>query len=547
MHYNSTTMKESQAATSAQDFQGSLDLGCQVFSTRRIHSGLASAALVEASLARAEATLAESGALVAYTGVCTGRSPKDRYIVAEPRSKDSICWGPINRPMEPGIFDRLLSKVQAYLRERELFIFDGGACADPRHRLKIRVIAEKAWHSLFAQCLFLRTGPGASEPHTPSDLGTLTILHAADLHASPATDGTRSEVFIALNLDRRLVLIGGTHYAGEIKKAVFSVLNYLLPQRGVFPMHCSANIGQDGSTALFFGLSGTGKTSLSADPHRRLIGDDEHGWSEEGVFNLEGGCYAKTIRLSREDEPQIWKAIRFGSVLENVVLHPRTRIPDYDDERITENTRAAYPVHFIDNCELSGRGGHPASILFLTCDAFGVLPPVSKLTPDQAMYHFLSGYTAKVAGTEAGVTEPEATFSTCFAAPFLPLHPTRYVELLQQRLQRYRVPVWLVNTGWSGGPYGVGRRIELRLTRAMVHAILDGRLAEAAFAPDPIFGMLVPRECPGVPAAVLQPRNTWKNPRAYEESARKLAGLFRENFQQYTPHVSEAVRQAGPG
>jgi phosphoenolpyruvate carboxykinase (ATP) len=444
--------------------------------------------------------------------------------------------------MEPAAFERLLDRVRAYLQGRDLFVTDNWACADPRYRLNIRVIAEKAWHALFAQCLLLRPTLDERAGFQPQ----LTILHASGMHAEPALDGTRSEAFIVLNLHRGLVLVGGTHYAGEIKKAVFAVLNYQLPRKGVFPMHCSANIGPKGDTALFFGLSGTGKTTLSADPERRLIGDDEHGWSDEGVFNFEGGCYAKTINLSREGEPQIWNAIRFGCVLENVVLDPQTRQPDYADARFTENTRAAYPVDFIDNCELSGRGGHPSNVVFLTCDAFGVMPPVSRLTSEQALYHFLSGYTAKVAGTEAGVAEPGATFSTCFAAPFLPLHPTRYAEMLAERLRKHRCDGWLINTGWTGGPYGEGRRIELRYTRAMVRAALNGALAKVPSTPDPRFGVLVPHDCPNVPRELLQPRNTWKTPADYDTRARRLAALFRDNFKNYADRVPEAVRQSGP-
>jgi phosphoenolpyruvate carboxykinase (ATP) len=374
----------------------------------------------------------------------------------------------------------------------------------------------------------------------------LTILCASDMQADPALDATRGETFIVLHLGRGIVLIGGTGYAGEIKKAVFSVVNYLLSRHGVFPMHCSANVGPGDRTALFFGLSGTGKTTLSADPGRRLIGDDEHGWSDAGIFNIESGCYAKTIKLSREGEPQIWNAIRFGCVLENVVIDPLTRRPDYDDDRFTENTRAAYPLENIDHVEPTSRGGHPRTILFLTCDAFGVLPPLVRLTPEQAMYHFLSGYTAKVAGTEAGVIDPEATFSTCFAAPFLPLHPARYAELLHRRLREHDSEVWLVNTGWSSGPYGVGQRMPLAHTRALVHAALEGSLTGTEFAPDPIFGFLVPSVCPGVPSRLLRPRDTWSDPTAYDAQARQLAALFHTNFEAYAPQVSDAVRQAGP-
>ncbi len=507
-----------------------------------IHYQLPPAAWVELALARDEGVLADNGAFVASTGAHTGRSPRDRYLVAEPLSQADIAWGPTNRPMEPIVFDRLLHRVLAYLQGRDLFVCDASACADPDHALPVRLIADRAWHALFAQSL-LRRAPGTD---AASEAG-LTILCASGMHAEPVLDGTHSDTFIVLHLARGLVLIGGTEYAGEIKKAVFSVLNYLLPLRGVATMHCGANVGTASDTALFFGLSGTGKTTLSADPQRRLIGDDEHGWSDAGIFNIEGGCYAKTIRLSREGEPQIWNAIRFGSVLENVTLDPHTRRPDYDDDHFTENTRAAYPLAHIDGVEPTSRGGPPRTILFLACDAFGVLPPLSRLTPEQALYHFLSGYTAKVAGTEAGVREPEATFSTCFAAPFLPLHPTRYAELLAERIRRHGSQVWLLNTGWIGGPYGRGQRIPLAQTRAMVRAILAGALDDVAFSPEPYFGLLTPAGCPEVPAELLRPHQTCADRDDYERRARQLAELFRANFETYyAPHVAEPVRQAGP-
>ena len=525
--------------TAARDFVGAeVDLAAHgLRHTGKVHAQLSSAALVELAVRRGEGFLTDAGAFAAYTGAITGRSPKDRYLVPETARPDEIWWGPINRPMEPAVFDRLFDRVRAYLQGRDLFVCDASACADPRHALPVRVIADAAWHTLLAQCL-LRPPTGR-----PPEL---TVVAAGGMKADPAVDGTRSEVFVVLNLERRLVLIGGTQYAGEIKKAVFSVLNYLLPFRGVFPMHCSANVGPAGDTALFFGLSGTGKTTLSADPGRRLIGDDEHGWSDEGVFNIEGGCYAKTIRLSREHEPQIWDAIRFGAVLENVVVDPGTRRPDFDDERWTENTRAAYPVDFIAGAEPSGRGGHPRTLLFLACDAFGVLPPLSRLTPEQALYHFLSGYTAKVAGTERGVTDPEATFSTCFAAPFLPLHPTRYAALLHERLRAHGSTVWLVNTGWTGGVHGQGKRMPLPFTRALVRAALDGSLSDVPSIPDPVFGLAVPQACPGVPSELLRPRDAWPDAAAYDAQARRLAGLFRANFQAYAAQATEAVRSAGP-
>jgi phosphoenolpyruvate carboxykinase (ATP) len=508
-----------------------------------VYYQLPPSAWIELALSRGEGILAANGALAAYTGAHTGRAPKDRYIVAEPLSHGDIRWGPINRPMEPAVFEHLLHRVLAYFQGRDLFVCDGNACADPELAMPVRVLADKAWHALFAQSL-LRAG--SPETDDVSSEG-LTILCASGMHASPILDGTHSGTFIVLHLSRGVVLIGGTEYAGEIKKAVFSFLNYVLPLRGVCTMHCAANLGPSGDSALFFGLSGTGKTTLSADPERRLIGDDEHGWSDSGIFNIEGGCYAKTIRLSRDGEPQIWNALRFGSVLENVVVDAHTRQPDYDDDRFTENTRAAYPLSHIDGAEPSGRGAPPRTILFLTCDAFGVLPPLSRLTPEQALYHFLSGYTAKVAGTEKDVREPEATFSTCFAAPFLPLPPARYAELLAGRIRRHGSQVWLVNTGWIGGPFGHGQRIPLAHTRAMVRAILAGALDNVAFTPEPYFGLLTPENCPDVPPELLRPHDSCTDRNAYESRVRHLAELFQANFETYhAPDVAEAVRQAGP-
>jgi phosphoenolpyruvate carboxykinase (ATP) len=508
-----------------------------------IHANLSSAVLLEAAVRRGEGLLADSGALVVTTGKHTGRAPKDRYIVADPGVQEHVDWGAVNRQMAPAVFERLADKTRAYLQNRELFVFDGYACADRAHRLRVRVVTELAWHNLFARCLLIRPPDVELERFAPD----FTILAAAGMRADPALDATNSDIFIVLGFAQRLVLIGGTHYAGEIKKSVFSVLNYLLPQRGVFPMHCAANTGPAGDTALFFGLSGTGKTTLSADPERRLIGDDEHGWADDGVFNFEGGCYAKTIRLSQEGEPQIWNAIHLPAVLENVVLDPTTRRVDFDSDAITENTRAGYPLTHIDNAVPSGRGGHPDHLFFLACDAFGVLPPVSRLTPEQAMYHFLSGYTAKVAGTEAGVTEPEATFSACFGAPFMPLHPTRYAELLREKMQRHGSQVWLVNTGWTAGANAHGgHRIRLAHTRALLRAALSGDLAKVPAAPDPVFGVAVPQECPGVPADLLQPRKTWPSGEDYDRTARHLAARFRKNFEAFAGPVAEEVREAGP-
>jgi phosphoenolpyruvate carboxykinase (ATP) len=494
----------------------------------RVFANGSAAALVEQAVTRREGVLTDLGALSAFTGPRTGRSPKDKFTVRDAMAAGQVDWSS-NRAMDPAVFDRLRDLVRAYLQNRDLFVFDGFACAHRSHRLPIRVVTEKAWHSLFARCLFLRP--------RPEDLTGFrhewTILHACDFHAEPTRDGTRSEAAVVISFEQKLVVACGTHYAGEIKKAAFTVLNYILPQKGVFPMHCSANVGPAGDVALFFGLSGTGKTTLSADPERRLIGDDEHGWSDDGVFNIEGGCYAKTIRLSAEGEPQIYNALRFGCVLENVPVDPVTRKPDFNSERFTENTRAAYPVDFIPNCELSGVGGHPRNVFFLTCDAFGVLPPLAKLTPEQAGEYFLCGYTAKVAGTEAGVTEPTPEFSTCFARPFLPLPPKRYAAMLRERLEKYRVPVWLVNTGWTGGPYGVGKRISLAHTRALLRAALTGGLADVPFAPDPVFGLAVPASCPGVPDRVLQPREAWADKAAYDAQATRLAGMFKDEYRKY--------------
>lgn len=507
-----------------------------------VRANWAPARLVETALSQGEGQLADNGAFVAHTGKYTGRSPKDKFIVAEPGVKDQIGWGAVNQPMSPEAFERFLVKAQVHLQGRSVHLLDGYACSDPRQRVAVRVIAEKAWHALFSGCLLIR--PPAAELATFQP--RLTIFSLPDLQCSPAEDGTRSEVAIVLALDRGIVLVLGTGYAGEIKKSVFTYLNYWMPQKGVFPMHCSANIGADGSSALLFGLSGTGKTTLSADPERRLIGDDEHGWSDDGVFNFEGGCYAKMIRLSKAGEPLIWEAIRFGSVLENVVLDPATRAPTYDDDRLTENTRAAYPIGHISGAEPTQRGGHPRTILFLTCDAFGVLPPLARLTPAQVQYHFLSGYTAKVAGTERGIQEPTATFSTCFASPFLPLPPVRYARMLHDKMTRHQAQVWLVNTGWTGGSYGQGRRFPLPYTRRLVKAALLGELEHVGYDVDPVFGLHVPRHCPDVPAEMMNPRATWKDAAAYDAKAKQLAALFTENFKRYAGDVGEDVSKAGP-
>ncbi|CAN5231181.1 phosphoenolpyruvate carboxykinase (ATP) [soil metagenome] len=519
-----------------------LDLGrTGVIPSEDAFHNLSAPELVEHAIRRSEGILVYSGALRTTTGERTGRSPDAKYTVDDPEVTDRIWWGPVNRKFDPDAFQRMHDKVAAHLSQRPVYVFDGFAGADPGHRLPVRVVNEHAWHNLFAHQIFLRPTAEELDLHEPG----FTILHAPDLLADPDEDGTGDEAFVLVSFARRLILIGGTQYAGEIKKSIFGVMNYLMPHEGVLPMHCSANIGGTGDVALFFGLSGTGKTTLSADPERRLIGDDEHGWSDDGVFNFEGGCYAKCIKLSAEKEPQIWAAIRFGAVVENVVVDEETRRVDWDSDEITENTRAAYPVDFIPGAMIPGIGGHPNTILFLTADAFGVLPPIARLTREQAMYHFVSGYTAKVAGTEKGVTEPKAAFSACFGAPFLPLHPTRYAEMLGERIDAHGSSVYLVNTGWTGGPYGEGHRMELGHTRAMVSAALEGALENASFTPHPVFGVEVPDRCPDVPPEVLDPRNTWGDKDAYDAKAKDLARRFRENFGKFEG-VSKKIAAAGP-
>lgn len=507
-----------------------------------VHAHLPPARWIELAIARKEGTLAASGAFVAVTTPYTGRAAKDKYVVRRPENEISVAFGPVNQPMDPSTFTRLWQRGLTHFQGRAVFVCDGWACADVGHRVGVRVITENAWHAMFTQCLLRRPTAAELADFKPE----LVILHAPTLRLDPARDHTRSEVGVMLDMEDNRVLIAGTAYAGEIKKSVFTYLNYWMPTRNVFPMHCSATVGPAGDTALLFGLSGTGKTTLSADPDRKLIGDDEHGWSERGVFNFEGGCYAKCIKLSKAGEPQIWDAIRFGSILENVVLDELTRAPDFDDATLTENTRAAYPLELIDNIEPTSQGGHPANLLFLTCDAFGVLPPLSKLTPAQAQYHFLSGYTAKIGGTEAGVKEPAATFSSCFGAPFLPRPAVEYANLLERRIREYGAAVWLVNTGWTGGPYGVGQRFPLSITRRLVKAALSGELASASYTPDPIFGVLVPKACPEVPAHLLQPRGAWSDPTAYDRQARQLADLFHHAFKTFEGQASADVKAAGP-
>lgn len=509
-----------------------------------IYWNLSSPALYEEVVRRREGWISHLGPLVVHTGHHTGRSPNDKFIVRESSSEKKIAWGKFNRPMEAGKFDGLHAKLCAFFQGRDLFVQNLFAGADPKYRIPVRVITDYAWHNLFARNLFLQ--PDEPVVHTSPD--TFTIIDSPRFHASPENDGTNSEVFIVINFAKRLAIIGGTTYAGEIKKSVFTVLNYLLPARGVMPMHCSANVGENDDTALFFGLSGTGKTTLSADPERMLIGDDEHGWSEDGVFNFEGGCYAKVIRLSAEAEPDIYRTTRmFGTVLENVTLDYDSRRINLDDASLTENTRAAYPLDYIKNTIQSGLGAHPTNIIMLTCDASGVMPPIAKLAPEQAMYHFLSGYTAKVAGTERGVgAEPQTTFSTCFGAPFIPLDPTIYASLLGDRIARYKVSCWLVNTGWTGGPFGVGTRMKIADTRAIVRAALNGSLDTAPTIVDPFFGLQVPLSCPDVPAHVLNPRTAWSDASAYDTRAHELAEKFKKNFEQFEAAASRGVREAGP-
>jgi phosphoenolpyruvate carboxykinase (ATP) len=503
-----------------------------------VRHNLPVAALYQAALERGEGELGADGQLVVETGQHTGRSPKDKFFVKEPSSEAHIDWGETNRPVSEATFDALFERVSAYLRGREIFVMDAYVGADPRYRLPIRVVSEEAWHSLFSRNLFLHP------PVIPSDFAPeFTVVDAARFSAEPVRDGTRSSTFVFVNFAKRIVLIGGTRYSGEIKKSIFTVMNYLMPLRHVLPMHCGANVGAKGDVAVFFGLSGTGKTTLSADSNRPLIGDDEHGWSADGVFNFEGGCYAKVIRLSQKAEPEIWAAShRFGAIVENVPVDPLTRQLDLNSEAKTENTRSAYPIEFNANVVPGLAAGHPKTIIMLTADAFGVLPPISRLSPEQAMYHFLSGYTAKVAGTERGVTEPTATFSTCFGAPFMVHHPTVYAHLLGERIAHHKASCWLVNTGWSGGPYGVGKRMAIEHTRAMVNAALDGSLADVEYDVEPFFGLAIPRSVPGVPGGVLNPRNAWSDAAAYDAQARKLAGLFAANFERFAGQVSPAVQ-----
>ena len=500
--------------------------------------------LYEHIVRRGEGVLTHLGPIVTLTGDRTGRSANDKFVVREPESESKIWWGKVNKEISEEKFDQLYEKVKAYTQHREMFVQDCWAGADERYKLPVRIITEDARHSLFVRNMFIRLTPEQLKKHVPG----FTVIQMPHLQADPQKDGTNSKVFVVIHFGRRLVLIGGSQYAGEIKKSVFTIMNYLLPQKGIMSMHCSANYADNrDNAAVFFGLSGTGKTTLSADSSRTLIGDDEHGWSDDGVFNFEGGCYAKVIRLSEEAEPEIYETTRqFGTILENVVVDPITRRINLDDNKFTENTRASYPITHIPNADISGMAGHPKHILMLTADAFGVLPPISKMTPEQAMYHFISGYTAKVAGTEIGVTEPQATFSTCFGAPFMALHPSKYADLLGRKIKKHNASCWLVNTGWTGGPYGVGHRMEIKYTRRLVNAALNGELDNVPTTLDPIFGLAVPNSCEGVPSDVLFPRNTWEDKSAYDEKALHLAQQFIDNFKEFESFVSEDIKKATP-
>jgi len=508
-----------------------------------IHRNDQAPTLYEESIRRGAGRIGAGGAIVVDTTPYTGRSPKDKFVVRDQTTEPHVAWGQVNQPFDPARFDALFARMQEHLSARELWVQDLCGGADPRQQLPLRLVTESPWHALFARNLFLRVeGADALSAHRPQ----FHVLHAPSFAADPARDGTRSEAFVVLNFTKRIVLIGGTKYAGEIKKSIFTVLNFLLPLRGVFPMHCSANVGPSGDVALFFGLSGTGKTTLSADPDRPLIGDDEHGWSDDGIFNFEGGCYAKVIRLNAAHEPEIYETTRtFGTVLENVAIDAMGTL-DLDSDVKTENTRAAYPIHQLANIVPDGRAGHPKNVVFLTADAFGVLPPIAKLTAAQAMYFFLSGYTAKVAGTERGVKEPQATFSACFGEPFLPLRPTDYARMLGEKIKAHGPDVWLINTGWTAGPYGVGHRMAIPHTRAMIRAALAGTIKDGELATDPLFGLRVPTAVDGVPAAALNQRATWADAQAFDAQAEKLAGMFRENFRRYADQVGDDVKAAGP-
>jgi phosphoenolpyruvate carboxykinase (ATP) len=538
----SPAQAESGAAASVYTLQnhGLLNL-------KRVYWNLSTAALYEEAIFRGEGRMARGGPLIVHTGKHTARAAGDKFVVREPSSEGHIWWGQYNRPFHPESFNALLARLQAYLQGRDVFVQDCFGGADPSYRLPVRIITETAWHSLFARTMFLK--PETLEgyrKHVPE----FTVIAAPGFQASPMTDSTRTETFIIIHPAERLAIIGGTCYGGEIKKTVFTVLNALLPFEGVLPMHCSGNVGDNGESAIFFGLSGTGKTTLSADPSRHLIGDDEHGWSDNGVFNFEDGCYAKVIRLSPSAEPQIYACMqRFGTILENVVFDPRSRRLDLNDDKLTENTRAAYPLHYIDNALPGKRAGHPKHVIFLTCDASGVLPPIARLTPDQAVYHFMSGYTSKIAGTEIGLgTEPEITFSACFGAPFMVHHPYKYAQMLKDKLLKHSAQVWMVNTGWTGGAFGVGKRISIQHTRALLNAALSGDLNNAEFWEDPLFRLAVPKRCAGVPESILDPANTWPSREEYQRKYETLAARFVENFRLMTmqENTPAGLEEGGP-
>lgn len=502
----------------------------------------APAKLYEQTIERGEGEIASSGGLVVQTGEFTGRSPKDKFVVEDDMTRDTVWWGDINQPISPENYQNLKTRILAYLQGRDLWVRDAFAGADPKYRIGVRVVNENPWQNMFVHNMFLRPSKEEKEQFAPD----WTILCAPGFYGNGPEDGIRQHNFSIVNFAEKTILIGGSAYTGEIKKGIFTVLNYILPKQGVLSMHCSSNIGQEDDSAVFFGLSGTGKTTLSADPNRALIGDDEHGWTDEGVFNFEGGCYAKCIDLTEKQEPQIWNAIKFGALIENTRFHEGTRDVNFADISMTQNTRVAYPIHHISGHAEPSRGPIPKNIFFLTCDAFGVLPPISKLTPGQAMYQFISGYTAKVAGTEAGITEPVRVFSACFGAPFLPLHPTEYADMLGEMMKKHNVNIWLVNTGWSGGAYGTGSRIKLRYTRAMVSAALDGKLDGVEFSSDPIFNLSMPVAVPEVPSEILNPRNTWTDKTAYDTKANQLAQYFNDNFEKYKEGANEEILAAAP-
>ncbi len=508
-----------------------------------IYWNLTSDELTKIALEKKQAILTSNGAINVSTGEFTGRSPKDRFIVKDSITNDSVWWGDINIPFNEDKFEIIHKKIIKYLNNKELFVRDSYACAEKKYRMNIRVVNEYPWSNLFAHNMFLRPNNEEIKNFKPE----WTILNAPGFMANPNIDGTRQHNFAILSFTKKIILIGGTAYTGEIKKGIFSALNFILPhEKNVLPMHCSANVGSEGDTAIFFGLSGTGKTTLSADPNRNLIGDDEHGWDGNTVFNFEGGCYAKCIDLSAEKEPDIFAAVKKGALLENISFFKNTNKPNYEDDSITQNTRVSYPIHHINNIAIPSLAKNPKNIFFLTADAFGVLPPVSKLTKGQAMYHFISGYTAKVAGTEAGITEPQTTFSACFGAPFMPLHPTKYAEMLGEKMNENNVNVWLINTGWSGGSYGIGKRISLKYTRAMITAILNGELTNIEYKKHTVFGLNMPTTCPNVPSNILNPRNTWEDKNAYDEKANELADAFTKNFIQFTNNANKEILEGAP-